>query len=141
MYYGTESAAFTVSYAYAFKPWLHVGATAIYAGANDDVVYRPTGEKIAPARQHVFSVMPDVKFEYLRRKYVTLYSGLSLGIALAHSSGYDLAPYNAILDKWQTAVAYQITYFGLRVGNRVFGSAELGYGYKGYINLGVGLRF
>ncbi len=141
IFYQTETAAFMASYAYALKPWMQLGATMLYAGAYDDVVYRPTGDKIAPARQHVFAVMPDVKFEYLRRKHITLYSGASLGIAAAHSSGYDLVPNNEILEKWQYAAAYQLTFFGLRVGNRVFGTTEVGYGYKGYINAGVGFRF
>lgn len=139
--YQTETATFIGSYAYALKPWLQLGATVLYAGAYDDVIYRPTGEKVAPARQHVFAVIPDVKFEYFRRKYCTLYSGASLGIAVAHASGYDLVASHETLKKWQSAVAYQLTFFGLRVGNRVFGTTDIGYGYKGYFNIGVGYRF
>jgi hypothetical protein len=38
-------------------------------------------------------------------------------------------------------VAFQATAFGVRFGKQVYGFAELGCGYKGILNVGIGTRF
>ena len=99
--------------------------------------------------------MPDVRFSYLNRPHVTLYSGLSIGLLLTRGNYYRGTVYDDIWfsvvpedsfypEKIHTSVfsAFQLTAFGVKAGgNHWFGSFELGAGIKGFVNLGVGYEF
>ena len=83
------------------------------------------------------SILPSIRFQYLDRPVVGLYSGVSVGVLFAIESDYlDPKPrFDAVLP------AFQLTALGVRVGNRVYGTAEIGVGHKGFVNIGVGARF
>ncbi len=140
--YGRTSPAISGSYYYVVKPWLHVGGVFSYGGRYHDIISRPTGEKLATARMSVFTLMPSINLEYLRCKYVSLYSGLSLGIALGHTKNYEILPEISEPDTWQWISASQITLLGARFGAKVYGVIEYGFGNKGLIaTAGIGYRF
>ena len=140
--YGRTLPSISGSYYYVVKSWLHVGGVFSYGGRYHDIISRPTSEKIATARMSVFTLMPSINFEYFRRKYVSLYSGLSLGLSLGHTKNYEMLPEISEDDTWQLMNASQITLLGARFGAKVYGVIEYGYGNKGLITMaGVGYRF
>ena len=106
-------------------------------------------------KEHQFIIMPEVRFSYLNRPHLTLYSGLAMGLLINRGNYYrgtvyediwfDLVPESSFSpQKNHTSVfsAFQLTAFGLKAGaNHWFGSFEAGFGIKGFANLGVGYEF
>ena len=79
--------------------------------------------------------MPDVRFSYLNRPHVTLYSGIALGVMLDHVKAREYQGTQAFL-------GYQLTAFGVKAGgNHWFGNVELGIGQKGIVSAGFGYQF
>ncbi len=133
---------FSLSYYYVVKQWLHVGGVFSYAGAYADVRDRPTNAFVAKASVNSFILMPSVNFVYLRRKYVSLYSGLSLGVRLGSVHNYDLLPEVSEPNRWQCMPTAQFTFLGARFGAKVYGVVEIGTGSKTLgVSAGVGCRF
>lgn len=106
-------------------------------------------------KEHQFIIMPEVRFSYLNRPHLTLYSGLAMGLLINRGNYYrgtvdediwfDLVPETSFSpQKNHTTVfsAFQLTAFGLKAGAKHwFGSFEAGFGIKGIVNLGVGYEF
>jgi len=106
-------------------------------------------------KEHQFIIMPEVRFSYLNRPHLTLYSGLAMGLLINRGNYYrgtvyediwfDLVPESSFSpQKNHTSVfsAFQLTAFGLKAGAKHwFGSFEAGFGIKGIVNLGVGYEF
>lgn len=98
-------------------------------------------------KEHQFVIMPEVRFSYLNRPHVTLYSGLAVGVLFNRGNCYrgGTVPENLYHpDENHTSAfaAFQVTAFGVKAGAKHwFGSFEAGVGIKGFVNLGVGYEF
>lgn len=128
----------SVGYKYRIAKWFWIGATVTYTGLFDVYHDRITNKKIYSESDHIITIMPSVRFSWLNKKYVTLYSGLSLGYALDiyHSNYPDLrytgCGHGALL---------QLTAVGVHVGREWYGFTEIGFGIQGFINAGFGYNF
>ncbi|MDL2308723.1 hypothetical protein LJC68_05585 [Bacteroidales bacterium OttesenSCG-928-B11] len=126
----------TVQYKYRLKKWLWLGGMLSYHGSyfqRNDVL---TDERIGVSRIHSIAIMPAVRFSWLNKKIVTLYSGVALGAAFSFAVNeprdcFNIDPYFVL----------QLTYVGVEVGKKWFGFAEIGTGYKGFASAGFGFRF
>jgi hypothetical protein len=79
--------------------------------------------------------MPELRFSYLNRPHVTLYSGIALGVMLDHVKSREYQGTQAFL-------GYQLTAFGVKAGGKHwFGNVELGVGHKGIASAGFGYQF
>ena len=89
------------------------------------------------ATQKITTVMPAFNYSYLLRKKSQLYSQVCLGAAFTAHRFYD--------DKARTEhtidPAFQCTFLGYRLGRRIGFFSELGYGYKGILQLGISGTF
>ena len=85
--------------------------------------------------------MPELRFSYLNRPHVTLYSGLAVGITTA--PGYNMHPMvEETVNNTKTFPSFQITALGIRAGrDHLFGTFEAGIGFKGFASLGIGYAF
>ena len=153
-------------YLYRASKWFWLGITTGYGYYKGTVDYLPDG--YVPAvdipnaavaswqeKEHQFIIMPEVRFSYLNRPHLTLYSGLAMGLLINRGNYYrgtvdediwfDLVPEASFFpQKNHTTVfsAFQLTAFGLKAGAKHwFGSFETGFGIKGFANLGVGYEF
>ncbi len=75
------------------------------------------------------------EYHFLNKKIVQLYSGLSLGCTFQNNYS-DFYKSENDLD-----FNFHLNAIGVRVGKKIAGTAELGFGYKGLINLGVSYQF
>ena len=148
-----------VSFDYHFRAskWFWLGLTTAYCyykGAVDYVegfvaaVDLPNVPVYSwQEKEHQFVIMPEVRFSYLNRPHVTLYSGLAMGVLINRGNCYrgGTVPENLYHpDENHTSAfaAFQLTAFGLKAGAKHwFGSFEAGFGIKGIVNLGVGYEF
>ena len=94
-------------------------------------------EKLGNKSTHLVVLSPYIRFSYFNREKINLYSGIGLGIQAAFQTNI---PPNPSL-RFSTNVACQLTFFGVSFGKKWVGSAELGLGYKGVFNMGIGYRF
>ena len=78
--------------------------------------------------------MPSVRFAWLDKKRVALYSKAAIGAT------FDSGQYQGSHDdRWE--VAFQASAFGVEVGGAFRGFLELGYGMQGIVNFGIKYRF
>ena len=127
--------AITAAYTYRFKKWLEFGASLSYTGFYGRLdKFGAAGEK---SNLHCMYVLPTVRFTYYNRKYVRLYSGLSLGLGLVVNTNEKMnaRPTTTLF------FAQNVVFFGVTAGRRLFAYSEVSYGYLGMFTVGVGYRF
>ncbi len=125
--------AFSATYHYRLLKWLSIGGFFSYAGAFATKENIITEENIS-CKDHFIAIAPSIRFTYLNRKYVTLYSGLAVSMT------WQFSVDDAGMKPW-TYVRGQLTGIGVSVGQKWFGFTELGYGNKGIVTAGFGYRF
>ena len=116
------------------KEWLYVGGAAVYTGGFRAIRQAPQNKRVGSFNFSSYTVMPTVRFAWVRSGIVQLYSGLGLGFAVAH---YDeLGSVSC-----RGGLAYDLTIVGISVGRKFFGYCDLGVGSRGGISAGIGYRF
>jgi hypothetical protein len=76
----------------------------------------------------------------VKQEVIQLYTMLGLGVTLNTEKG----SYNSTGDtdtETSSNLAFQVTPIGMRIGRKLGGFAELGFGYKGIMNFGLSYRF
>lgn len=131
-YWGDQRlfSAINLEYGHKVKDWLSLGVKA-YTGfttrayrhiITDEVLYRND--------MVVASALFNVRFDWLRREWVTMYSSIGVGVVARFMYKYnELYP------------MYDATFVGLGVGRRFYGYLEVGSGISGSIRIGLGVRF
>jgi hypothetical protein len=88
--------------------------------------------------------MPEIKFNWLNTKYVTLYSKLAGGLRYSHEI-YTYDPYRRRGEKYDKTddedFSFQISAIGLELGSTISGFTELGYGDQGILIVGLKCKF
>ena len=135
---------FSLDYHYRASKWFWLGLTAGY-NLYKEKGYGEPEHLTWKYKEHHFLIMPSLRFSYLNRPHLTLYSGLSVGFYIKHGREYiddDLLIRPITTDHNRVFSAFQLTAFGLKAGAKHwFGSFEAGFGVKGFANLGVGYEF
>ena len=138
--YSYATGAISVGYRYRLAKWFWIGGTVGYAGFHTNYIDRVERKKAGSDHTDFFMIMPSVRFSWVNARYVTLYSGLSLGYALASVRTYnDLT--GATDHHLESHVAFQVTAVGIHVGAKWYGFTELGVGIRGIISAGFGCQF
>ena len=129
-----------VEYYYNISPVVGLGAVAAYAGckAEDDKTHKED------LTESFITVMPSVKFNWLRKKHFGMYSALSAGAMFASVKCNDnakAADPNA-KDETVTVFMFQATALGAEFGGEQFrGFVEAGVGEKGVLCAGLRYKF
>ena len=129
-----------VEYYYNISPVVGLGAVAAYAGckAEDDKTHKED------LTESFITVMPSVKFNWLRKKHFGMYSALSAGAMFASVKCNDnakAADPNA-KDETVTVFMFQATALGAEFGGEQFrGFVEAGVGEKGLLCAGLRYKF
>ncbi len=143
---------FSLSSHYRVAKWFWLGlsfSTAYYRTYNGS-------DLVGSCNREYYSIafMPEVRFSYLNRPHVTLYSALSVGLAefFGTDDCYNVT-YPENRHPWFSDgingdyaptqfSTLHVTLFGVKAGwKHVFGSLELGAGYKGLGSIGIGYEF
>lgn len=128
-----------VEYYYHISPVVAVGGVAVFAGC--DAVDNKT--KTKDLNETFITVMPSVKFNWLRKKAFGMYSALSAGVMFASVSveGEAKAQDPNAKDETLTTFMFQATALGIEFGGNVRGFVEAGAGEKGILCAGLRYRF
>ncbi len=147
---------FSVGYHYRVAKWFWLGLSASYAHYTDSQTHLYESGVTGRCQRyfHTMAIMPEVRFSYLNRPHVTLYSALSVGFAqfFGEEECSDVS-YPENRHPWFSDgingdytptqfSTFHVTLLGVKAGWRhVFGSLELGAGYKGLGSVGIGYEF
>ena len=144
--YGGEShsGCFYLSYRARLLPKFRLGATFAYDKVSKDYIYRLPDEGMrlfsTPGKNHFLTVTADAQFSYLQSEsgVLSLYWSVSAGVSFHKQRLEGLNEY----DRSRTRFAYQVSPLGVTVGAKQLGAfAELGFGYRGVLQLGIYARF
>lgn len=141
----TITGAISVNISYNILRWLSVGATFTYSGEFQKIYSLTTKEEIGNKNSQNFMITPMVRFNYLNRTWIRLYSQVGIGL------GYEYTDNKYIKDTdadygydYPESVIFptpHITYFGISVGRKLIAFAEFGYGSQGTAIAGIGYKF
>ena len=129
-----------VEYYYNVSPVVGLGAVAAYAGckAEDDKTHKED------LTESFLTVMPSVKFNWLRKKHFGMYSALSAGamfVSVKCNDNAKAADPDA-KDETVTSFMFQATAIGAEFGGEQFrGFVEAGVGEKGVLCAGLRYKF
>lgn len=126
-------------YYYHISPVVAVGGVAVYAGCKAED--KKSGRK--DLSETYLTLMPSVKFNWLRKKSFGMYSGLSAGLMIASISIDDnlksVDP--EAKDETLASFMFQATALGIEFGGNVRGFVEAGLGEKGTLCAGIRYKF
>jgi hypothetical protein len=124
---------------YQTKGRLGVGVELVYGQTKTEFSYSNTATTTATSKW--FTVMAKGSYIYFRDGLnvpnVELYGGVAVGSSFRDANAGTGS--NA-KNKNMSYLAYQLTPFGVRTGQKVGFWAEVGYGYKGLLNAGISVR-
>jgi hypothetical protein len=129
---------FALGYKYRFNKVVSLGATYAIGHLNSDIYTVNT--RWGKQRSTYHSLAAECDFRYLTRRAITLYSTVGLGATLYARSATETG---GETEKGYLAMPnIQVSLIGVKVGSyRAGGIVELGYGYKGMVNVGGYVRF
>lgn len=118
------------AYSYTIRPWFKFGFKSTFAGLWSERRHALTGEKLYSTTSYTTSALVDMRFEWLRRRNVQLYSSLGVGVAarIERANGVVIP-------------MADVTLIGISVGRGLYGFIEIGEGISGSLRAGVGVRF
>ena len=124
-----------IHYYYQVKPWCQVGIKTTVEGAKNTRFSDTLHTSVSSIDRYLLiSVMPSVRFTYLNRPWVRLYSGVDLGLGIFGTEGNDSSSGDFLF-------AFNVTAFGVNVGKKFFGQFELNAGFDSFVKVGIGARF
>lgn len=130
----------SAEYFYHVKNWFGVGGIVAY-GQNKQDVYL-LGDKDGVSKNTYLTLMPAVKFDWLRKKNFGMYSKLAIGATLRNEKfNSDVSPDKDDSDN-EVHVNWQVSFLGIEAGSPTLrGFMELGTGEQGVLLFGVRYKF
>ncbi len=130
-----------LSYHYQIENWFSVGLSVSYVGFYQNSYTNSTNKLAYSNITHNLAAMPDVRFTWLNKKYVKLYSGAALGFVSVAQNYLDKNNSELSTHDYSLYPALQIDFIGVSVGKDLYGFAKYGLGFEGFISAGIGYRF
>ncbi|WP_062052902.1 hypothetical protein [Aquimarina longa] len=96
--------------------------------------YKNKNNKSDSYKIHYLAIAPQFEYSYIRKNFFELYGNVSAGLNRSFSK----------VDKKSISnygFAFQVNPIGIRVGKKLGGFLEGGFGYNGFVNLGVSYKF
>jgi len=132
----------SAEYFYRAKKWLGVGGILTYGHSTQDVVSGKEKIKEGSASNTYITLMPAVKFDWLRKRYFGMYSKLAVGATLRSESVDYINPKYDNYSESALHVNWQVSLLGLEFGSpKVRGFFELGSGEQGTTIFGLRYKF
>lgn len=140
---GSITGPISLEYYYHVTPIIGVGGVGVYANEKKDMFFQ--NEKVGDVKNTYISVMPSVKFNWLRTKYFGMYSKVAAGLCFVNKkSNEDRTSTSAAKSNSTntTMFTYQLTGIGIEAGpQNIRAFAELGIGEQGILLAGIRCKF
>ena len=130
-----------LEYFYHVNPMLSVGGIVGYGHCKQDV-FESKNSKIGEIKNNYITVMPSVKFNWLRKKNFGMYSKLAAGVTFRDMKFKAIEGKSKNDDDKMTHFNWQASLIGIEVGSpTVRGFAEVGMGEQGIVCAGLRCKF
>ena len=131
-YWGDEwmVSAINLEYGHKVNDWLALGAKAYLGFTTRACRHVVTNDLLYHDTIWATAAIFNVRFDWLRREILTMYSSVGVGCAMLIERNYS-----------EVMPMFDLTAVGLSVGKRFYGYIELGSGASGCLRAGVGVRF
>ena len=117
-----------------------LGVEAAYERIKKDLFVGKT--KVAEQTDNALSIGAHAKYSYIANPKFRMYSGLAAGYVTIQGTSKPESGTNYKASKGNTGrFGYHLTGFGFRYEKKAAVVAELGFGYKGILNVGFNYRF
>lgn len=140
---GSITGPISLEYYYHINPVIGLGGVGVYAKETKDIIM--FDQKSGDAKNTYISVMPSIKFNWLRTKYFGMYSKVAAGLCFVNKkSNQDKTSTSEAksTSDSSTMFTYQLTGIGLEAGlQNVKAFAELGIGEQGILLAGLRVKF
>lgn len=132
---------FRLDYGYNVLPWLNLGGGIDYSYASQPMMYNDTKNYAWDEMLHMVNVTYKMKFYWLNRKWVRMYSGFSLGVCIIRTNLLSMTPEDAANPYNGIGLYLGLSPIGIMVGDEnLYGRFEIGNGGS-LISAGIGWRF
>ena len=136
---GSIFGALSLEYFYHITPLIGVGAVGCYTKETKNMYIGDTQK--GEAKNSFITVLPAVKFNWLRKKYFGMYSKVAAGVSFA-SKKEDYTDGTASRSENSVEFNWQLSALGIEAGSPyVRGFVELGIGEQGMLLAGVRCKF
>ena len=130
----------SAEYFYHVKNWLGVGGILAYGKSEQDVYL--AGDKDGVSKNSYVTLMPAVKFDWLRKQHFGMYSKLAVGATLRSEKFDHETSSNKDYSDSEVHVNWQVSLLGIEAGSPTLrGFLELGTGEQGIALIGVRYKF
>ena len=130
----------SAEYFYHTKPWLSVGGIFVYGHNKQDVM--SGSDKIGESKNSYYTLMPALKFDWLRKSHFGMYSKVAVGATLRNEKYDSHRDSKNNYDDSEIHVNWQASFLGLEAGGETLrGFFELGTGEQVIILAGVRYKF
>ena len=130
----------SAEYFYHVKNWLGVGGILAYGQNKQDVYF--LSDKDGVSKNTYLTLMPAVKFDWLRKKHFGMYSKLAVGATLRNEKYDSVETSNKNDSDSEVHVNWQASLLGMEAGGpTIRGFLELGTGEQGIILVGMRYKF
>ena len=132
-----------VEYFYHLNKWFSVGGIGCYGQMHQDLFLTDKKNgKDGEIKNYYLTLMPAMKFDWVRKSHFGVYSKLGIGGTLRNEKiDYDDGGNDDYSDT-EVHVNWQISLLGLEAGgNRLRGFLEIGTGEQGIFDIGLRYKF
>ena len=135
----------SAEYFYHINKMLGLGAIFVYGNHKQDLYDRWSSSKdkirIGKSSNSYYTLMPAVKFNFVRKKNFGLYSKAALGVTYRTES-IDYIDGSDDYDEKGLLLNWQLSFIGVEAGSPYLrGFAELGVGEQGIVCAGIRYKF
>ncbi|PXW18318.1 outer membrane protein with beta-barrel domain [Chryseobacterium sp. CBTAP 102] len=130
-----HSGALFIGYNYAIKDNWTIGTDLVYERYTASV--KDQNHIIASQKNDIYTLAVNSTYSYISKPKFRMYSGVGLGYTFSNEK---LSPNQSDVQSMyskNSSFNFQVIGAGVRIGGKLAGFAELGFGYKGIINLGI----
>lgn len=133
-----EFGPLAVEYFHKVAPKLSVGVIGTWVRVTGDEYFG--SEKHGDYTKNIYSILPAVKYQWLKKKNFGMYSKVGLGITFCNSKE-TVQSDNRSESSNETKFGFQVSAVGIEVGSSICGFAEVGYGEQGMLLAGLRVKF
>jgi hypothetical protein len=127
------------TYRYFFTDIQSIDAVFGYSRTNGDLMMG--GEKQGESLRDFYTFGIEWSIHYLQKEYFQMYSGGGLGVTLVFEDNSFYQNSTRTYSDSRIYPNFDFTFVGFRVGRRIAGFAEVGFGYKGFLAFGCSAQF
>ncbi|MFP4488176.1 MAG: hypothetical protein ACLFN1_02630 [Bacteroidales bacterium] len=127
--------ALYLNYKYFFTPRFAAGLSVLTDKARGDLV-NDDDQVLGSFNRRALTLAPEVSLSYVNRKSFRMYGMIGAGYTFGREkSTNDLGEDNYTSS--YNHINFQLSPLGLRLGKQIGAFAEIGFGYKGILNIGI----